>query len=414
MTPFAQGAFCSALFVAVTGLPAGAQEPPNAAASLCADRPGCRVDTVQDAGSDASGSPLQVAVLALPDADTFLPCRPHAQEYWVLAEGRAPEQILGLCNDGYGAARLGEDRVRVGDNRLAHDQSGGSNWRWTVAQTLQLSPLRVIEESLSGSWTLGPNEEIQRWDWRTLSGETEWWAPLCSSQEGVPEHLVEVSAFRFRPIPMLAPEMVPDTVVDAALGTCALRIGSGDTIWGDPDDGFAEDEWMRVAMIGPEELIVSLRQADWARGADNWLHDDHLELWLGPRVSYFHHCIGEDEQPVQWAILPFDDRVIPAHGNPTAAPRVVARQVTEEVDATVVTLRILLPEPVAGITVVFSRGDGEARQVWMTATSQVAFGDAASLGRTRLIHAEVATCTVRDGWLDLVDSGLPPAIHGLQ
>ena len=78
------------------------------------------------------------------------------------------------------------------------------------------------------------------------------------------------------------------------------------------------------------------------------------------------------------------------------------------------TLRIRLPEPAVGITVVFSRGDGEARQVWMAATSRLTFGDAATLGRTRLIHAEVATCAVRDGWLDLVDSGLPPAIHGLR
>ena len=412
MTPFVQGAFCSALFVAATALPAGAQEPPEAAASLCVDRPGCRVETVLDAGTDASGSPLQVAILALPDADTVLPCRPHAQEYWVLAEGRAPEQILALCNDGYGSAAMGEDHVSVGDNRLQHEQSGGSNWRWSVVQTIQLSPLRVIEESLNGSWTLGTNEETRRWDWRTLSGETEWWAPSCSD-DWTARHLIEVSPFRFRPIPMLAPQGVPDTFGDAALGTCALQIGGGDAIWGDAGDGFAEDEWMRVLMIGPEELVVSLRQARWARGADNWLHDDHLELWLGPRIAYIDHCIAEDEQPVQWAIMPFDDRIIPAHGNPTAAPRVVARYITEEAGATVVTLRIRLPEPAVGITVVFSRGDGEARQVWMAATSRLTFGDAATLGRTRLIHAEVATCAVRDGWLDLIDSGLPPAIHAL-
>ena len=381
------------------------------AQSLCANRPGCTVGDVLDAGTGPAGEALRVVPLALPSPDPSWPCRPHAEEYWLLASDQAPVRLLELCNDGYGAAGLGEDVVTVSDNRLSHVQHGGSNWRWSQSREFQLSPLRLLREGEQGYWTVGLNESDAHWDWHRFSGETRWWSPPCDTPEAQPDDSGQ-SAYAFHPIPMLHPEAVGAAGTDVTLGTCALEIGpnagTGYAIWGDAGAVFPDGGWMRVAMIAPDQLLVSVGQRGWATGADSWLHDDHLELWLGPRRTYFDHCIEDDEAPRQWAIMMADGRVVPAFGDPAEPPQVVSRTVRSDADAEIVSFRIALPEAPENLSVVFSKGDGRGSQLWMVATSRLQFGDAATLGQLRSIDAGAVQCVVRDGWLDLVDTGLLP------
>ena len=385
----------------------------TAAEALCAGRPDCAVRDVLDAGAGPGGERLNVAALSLPSPDDIVTCRPHAEEYWLLSPDSQPTRVLALCNDGYGAAGIGEDRVTVSANRLVHERTGGSAWRWSYSQEIQLRPLRVVAEHQSGFWSLSPdNYEDAEWDWRELFGSVTWWSPPCDT-EIVSLGTPDPAPYRYHPIPMLAADAAPDGYAAAALGSCGSQFNGdrrGHVIWGEPSDAFADGGWMRTLLVGPRELMVSVHQADWTTGAASWLHDDHLELWFGPRRSYFDQCLSADESPVQWAVMMADGEVLAAHGDPVDAPRLLSRTVQSEDAGETVTLRLALPNDVEGITVVFSKGDGQSRQLWMTATSRLAFGVLETLGQPRGVPAEAARCAVRDGRLDLVDSGLPAAI----
>ncbi len=378
---------------------------------LCADRPDCAVREVLDAGTGPAGESLRVAALALPSPDPSWPCRPHAEEYWLLASDAAPVRLLALCNDGYGAAGMGEDVVTVSANRLTHTQHGGSNWRWSQSRELQLSPLRLLQESDQGYWTVGLNESDAHWDWQRFSGETRWWSPPCDTPEAQLDDAWQ-APYAFHPIPMLQSEAVGTASTDMVLGTCALEIGpdagTGYAIWGEADAVFPDGGWMRVAMIAPDQMIVSVRQRGWTSGAASWLHDDHLELWLGPRRTYIDHCIEDGEAPRQWAIMMADGGVIPAFGDPVEPPRIVSRTARSDADGEIVSFRIALPEAPENLSVVFSKGDGQGRQLWMVATSALEFGAAETLGRTREIGADAVRCADHDGWLDLVEAGAQP------
>lgn len=401
------------LFVVGAGALAGQPAPIEAAVhtSLCASRAGCRVVSIDHAGADAAGDSLWVAALALPGSNDYGACRPYAQEYWLLSASGEPQLVLSLCNDGYGASGVGEDRVAVGANRIVHAQHGGSSWRWTIEQTIQLRPLRVVRERLDGYWALRPDQyEQAEWDWLTLTGRTDWWAPRCDDEAAIEQ--VPVDHYAFLPLPALAPQMVNGDSAAVTLGTCALELaGNAFTIEGDSAAGFAEGEWLRVALIGTEQLIFSVRQTHWNLGASDRLADDHVRLWLGQAANYFS-CVETPQAPQSWAVMPSDGAVIPIGAAPDDAPRVIARHTTEERDATIVTLRIVLPQPVSGITLGFSRSrDGRS---WIGATSGLDRTDVATLGRARPVGVTEAVCAVRDGRLELLDSGLPQTIHGLR
>ena len=67
----------------------------------------------------------------------------------------------------------------------------------------------------------------------------------------------------------------------------------------------------------------------------------------------------------------------------------------------IVTLHLELSEPMESLTVVLSRGDGKAKQRWLLASSQLAFGKAWTLGDTWPIPAEAAACAISEGRLDV-------------
>jgi hypothetical protein len=70
-------------------------------------------------------------------------------------------------------------------------------------------------------------------------------------------------------------------------------------------------------------------------------------------------------------------------------------------------MTLRLAEPLENATVVFSKGDGKKKQLWMLATSDLRFKRAASLGGFHDIPATAATCVLNEGRLDVETWGRP-------
>lgn len=405
------------IFVAA---PAAAQGVDAADQALCGTRADCRVVARSDAGRDAAGRALSVVEIGWPDDNGHRrACDPLRREFWLRADGAAPVRILALCNDGYGAAGIGEDEVTVEPNRLVHVRSGGSNWRWSAANVIRLSPLAVLHTEGGGWWTVGPNREERSWDWTQLAGRRRWWSPPClppgqtlSDEAGeAPSPL----PFEYAPIPRVAAEAMPAGALGAELGSCAFQVDAGGAtgfvLRGRAEPAAAAREYMRILAIGDRDVLITVGSGPWQTGAANWIHDDHLELWMGQLGGYIQHCIGRETIPSQWGIRIGDGRVFQGAGPGERRPEVVARRERRAGAARVVTFHLRLPPETHAFTAVLARGDGR-RQGRMIATARVRFGEASSLGSFEHIPAAALRCAVRDGRLDVVETGRAEMLAG--
>jgi len=384
-------------------------------AASCKAQSACRVAQQTAAGQGQDGADVAVVELVYeePPAESWaagLECRDGYREFWVV-DGSQESLLLELCNDGYGAAGVGEDAIEIGNNRLMHYQVGGSAWRWGSDVTYQLSPLGILHERSDGYWTLGANYSIGEWDWTDYAaGENEWWSPFCDAEGYVPDNegaLPEDAEIQhYLAIPRLYAESVPPGIFDASLGNCSLTLstetGRGWLVHGDAAEAAADAAWMRLLAYEPNRLAVSVRLPRLATGGRSWLSDDHIEIWQGPTMGYGTPCIDPQTPARQWAVRLSDGAVFAAHGEPTALPRVLARHSTLDTGSgVIVTLHLELSEPMESLTVVLSRGDGKAKQRWLLASSQLAFGKAWTLGDTWPIPAEAAACAISEGRLDV-------------
>ncbi len=406
--------------------------------AVCAGRATCAVLDVRSAGKDASGAPLFVVrattkpELADADRSSFAPgdCVPF--EHWLL-RAKAQEiverrEILRVCNDGYGAAGIGDDTITVAPNLFTHTQSGGSAWRWESTSTLVLSPLRLVRTESWNGHTLGANSERTSFDWLAFRGHTRWFRPPCPASGAPPETAKELDSSLVRddpeiyvhdPIPLVA---LPETFMTSswkttALGTCApiLDGGSG----ADGTRGFvvhgpaadAGDAAMRVVATGKEnayELFVEIVDDAFVTGSAKILHDDHLEIWWKDAdVDPSDMCIpgeagGGAGRLRQWGIRVSDGKLFPGVGAPTLATDPIVVDRADGKDATgraAVRLRIRIASAIDTITVVYSDGDDGKSQERLVATSRLKFGKSATLGRLLTIKPEEARCEVENGTL---------------
>src|SRR4030042_2845730 len=112
-------------------LPAqGAAQPTEA---VCRNRTPCRLVASHPAG--VGRSVFEIALHDRKDENWKHPdpkCAPY--EYWLAHHsddrGSRVQLLAALCNDGYGARGMGEDRVEIDDNRFTLAQIGGSAWMW--------------------------------------------------------------------------------------------------------------------------------------------------------------------------------------------------------------------------------------------------------------------------------------------
>lgn len=414
--PLRKAAIAAAALAAL-GMEADAQMADIGA--LCRQRQPCTLVTATPAGMDAQGRALTVIELNLGrKQDETRPhraeCEPYRREFWLRVAGVAePTRILELCNDGYGAAGVGEDEVEIGNNRLVHRRNGGSAWRWDVARTVQLSPLRVLAEAHCSYHNIAPGFTTTEWDWRRLSGETRWTPKRCSTRGGDDGDVgceAGKATRRFLAIPLLEGALERAGGKRLHLGSCAALIDEsgqrGYVLFGSPRAAGAE---LRALLISSRDLLVSVTDDAFVTAAPNWVNADHIELWLGHGRTNLE-C--ENEKPAnlrQWGIG-LDGKVHAGHGNPRTAPRVIARLERKIGARTQVTLHLFLPEDVDGLTLAYSKS-GAGRQQRLVATSPIRRTDATTLGGLWRVEPKAVRCAEKDGALELTDTGLPAILE---
>lgn len=413
-------AIALALVISASSGGASAQTPPDIAA-LCADRKPCTLVKATPAGKDAQGRALAVVELNLgkknPDNDSGderFSCRPYAREFWVRIAGVAePRRILSLCNDGYGASGVGEDDISIRPNRMIHGQQGGSAWRWNGAKTIQLSPLRVLSETSCSYHNVNIGYSATTWDWQRLAGAMRWFPQACKERadDNARPDWCDLGKAKHRHalIPRFDGALAAGTQVH--LGSCASAFdesgSNGYVIFGKPRRGGAE---FRALMTSGNDLIVTVTDTAFAAGAASWIDDDHVELWIGQDHSGLS-CNEAKIKLAQWAIG-LDGKVHHGAGDSASPPEVSSRSARSIGGRQQVTLRIRLPkledpdDHFRALTVVFSKSEG-GKQARLTATSPIKRGDDHTLSSIYKIDAKAMRCAVREGQLDLVESGLP-------
>ncbi|MCW5771597.1 MAG: hypothetical protein KIT16_08185 [Rhodospirillaceae bacterium] len=386
-------------------------------ADLCKQQRPCTLVKTTPAGTDAQGRKLTIVELNLGEKsadDPELKCRPYRREFWLRVEGRAvAQQVLDLCNDGYGASGVGEDDVTIRDNLLVHAQNGGSAWRWDVTRNIQLSPLKVLTEAHCSYHNISPGFTTTRWDWRSFSGEARWTPKRCAPARDQKEEdeaemgcVPEKAARRYVPIPMLEGALGANSAPLAHLGSCAGAIDDsgkrGFILFGKPGTGGAV---MRALMVSPRDLIVTITDDRFTLGAANWIDDDHIELWLGHGRTNLE-CEGDQPANLrQWGIG-LDGKVHAGVGNAKSAPQIVARLERTQGSKRQVTLHLRLPdEAVDGLALVYSKSVN-GKQARLVAYSPFKRSDPTTLGATWRLDPKGARCAVKDGQLDLVESGV--------
>lgn len=393
--------------------------PSSALDRICDDRTPCEKMRQWDAGTDDETA-LTVVEIALHDRGNEgrqpdrLDCAPF--EYWVVQaeddEVVDKHHVRRICNDGYGARGFGHDTISVEDNTLEHTQTGGSSWIWTRTEILQLVPPRVVEEHVSGELALDINYEDDVWNWDRPGGGVEWNAPRCDERNGPEQRPPEAGPYHYAHLMQIELE---DSFREGdwkttELGDCSLRVdaaGRGDdydggfVVHGDAADPRAAK--FRAVMGSPTELFVEIRDAEWIDGADNWIYDDHLEIWTGDRFRYANECLDLSD-PVQWGVALFDDELHPGYGDPEQPPFDVQRHEVRDGDEVErVRMKIEFESEPDALTVVYSDTEDGDSQQRLIATSDLDHGDPASLGRLRNIRSYQAGCRIEDGSLVFED-----------
>lgn len=407
---------------------------PTLKGTACAGRgPDCRIVRVQGAGTGADGVPLTVAEIGLGLADKpgDAPddgCREAegpsdgGREYWLIEGEQAPRKLFALCNDGYGASGVGEDTVTIAANRLTHVQAGGSAWRWSEERSVQLHPPQLLEtDSCSYSTVQPASGRRTRIEHPALRVRL---AVMAAADEAQTEALGSgcppaASDWNPQPAPgvrvALALPLVPAEAggllaSGQTLGSCALALAGngapGYLVHGRPDPQRHAE--LRVLAGGPDTLYVQLldpgRPAP--NPATNWVHRDHLELWLAPQRN---PDAGEDPRPdaaqlVQIGLTP-DGKTFAGLGKPPL-PKVERWDAKDAQDRPLTVLKLVWPQPVlaGGALLVYSQADND-RQSRLLATAGLI------KNRPQLLPAPqrpAVRCKVVDGALDAEADGSDP------
>jgi hypothetical protein len=359
-------------------------------------------------------------------------CHPYEYHLVVHIKGkiRARQLLSEACNNGYGAAGVGEDAISVdaATKTFTHKQSGGSNWRWDNTTTIGLDPIRTVSEGKSSSWILDEDGTSESWalNYDTFEGTESWSAPDCEGRRKQAEAAkkldggagVDESAASFYYEAVAVPRVelpaafVKDGWRTTALGNCGAPVDGdalGFAIYG--GKGRAADAAMRVVVSKDGVLFVEISDDRWTSEGKSWVKEDHIELWLtGPGGSGRPDRCYDDlpnppppEKPEpdpsrQWGIRISDGQVFPGFGSPEPLAGV-------EVVRKGGTARARIPvgdwlkseDQENAITVVYSDSDDGVRQKRLIATSQLdrRRGKQFSLGSVRIVDPAEATCVAK-------------------
>jgi hypothetical protein len=276
---------------------------PDQRASICGKRASCNVTAVHSAGA----AQVAEAHFALKDRPSDAPddgCGSPGSdqhdggvEYWLL--GPKPTKLLALCNDGYGAAGVGEDEVRFASDRMTHVQSGGSNWRWTNTDVYSLAPFRLLTEAGCSYFDAGNQGTASFVDYvrfRAIAVSRDYSYHWAEDDVGCPKVTPALlDAPKPRPdaksvvaFPLLTPangetqfHAIP---LGTTLGSCSTRLSTaggeaGFLVWGSPAARAAE---MRVLAPTSQTLLIQVFDpaAAMPPAGKSWLAGSHVEIWV--------------------------------------------------------------------------------------------------------------------------------------
>jgi hypothetical protein len=347
-------------------------------------------------------------------------CRPYEYHLIVHSRGkiRARQLLSEQCNNGYGAAGVGEDSVAVDKEArtFTHNQAGGSAWRWDHGVTVGLDPLRIVSFDESTFWTLDEEGTSKSGDWNhdTFDGHNMWPIPDCEGRRKQKEAGAgrDAGAFEENPasrsisaviVPRvsLPPAFVQDGWRTISLGDCGAFVdgdGHGYAIYG--GKGSAADASMRAVVSKEGVLFVEIADDRWTSGGKTWVKEDHVELWMAQSrtVVDAHECDPrpESDPSRQWGIRISDGSVFPGFGAP--APLAGVEVVRS---GRVARVRIPIADWIKGeddenaLAVVYSDSDDGLRQKRLIATSEVERGNVLTLGAVRTVAPAHATCVVK-------------------
>ncbi len=304
-------------------------------------------------------------------------------------------------------------------------------------ETVGLRPLAMREEhhtlehGAGGADLPYPHFELG-WDWARFAGE----GAIVESGDlaklsGCPKPGAAETPRPAVVLPALPenPRLAFDWRRDA-LGSCAAAFGGatgrGVALWGGPGAARAIPE-VRALAAG-STLYVDVRDPKPAAPAANWLDADHVEIWIGLHQDDPYRYPGPYSLAYQWGIGLADGKVHPGYGHPAEGPLVERAEKRGPDGTQIVAFAIHLVTPLfrsescdgkpvctpqpEGVALSYSAGDG-TRVLRLVSTDALCYGNAASLGVAFPIPADLATCAVRGGALEVerVDLAKGPADH---
>jgi hypothetical protein len=291
---------------------------PDQRAAICGSRETCTTTPV-DAGEGPGQVKLTVVDVHFGLADkpddapedgcigdresADAPDRDGGRELWLIAGGAAPKRILALCNDGYGAAGMGEDMIEVHPNLITWGQSGGSSWRWLSTRQIRLMPLAVVKEFDCSFHNVAPGTgTVTEIDRETLqarsvgaaaghkfSEDDEMGCPDWPGGDAALPAGPDYAGGYAIPFPNAGPtddgKGFPEGTV---LADCALELAtdglSGFMVHGKPiDEGAAI---LRAIKESDSSLLIQVfdptAAAELKSGkAKSWVGQPHIEVWVG-------------------------------------------------------------------------------------------------------------------------------------
>jgi hypothetical protein len=413
--------------------------------AICQTRKTCAIaPSLHNAGSSAAG-PLSVAELhfGLADKPDDAPdegciagdyeTRDGGVEYWLLEGSELPRLLLRLCNDGYGAAGVGEDEVTVAENRFVHHQYGGSASRWEETTTETLSPLRLVNVRSCSFHTLIPGSgELSDIDpaariARSVAVATD----PAKAEEESDENGAEVDCpdwpetAAFTPTPttgLIAGYDLPIHIVagdsidlpadDWSLGDCGFTMATdgrnGFIVFGQPAAATDVAEITALA-LAENELVLQVYDptaaaATAAAAGKSWVHRPHVELWLAP--DWDRETNPPADENLRQVGINLDGNVYAAKGGKDTLPKVARWQAKDAAGQSVTVLRLSWAENsypfLAGLGLVYSQAGG-GKQLRLVANTGIVKNRPLYLPRLvdpgRSLGDRTTACQLRDGVL---------------
>ena len=415
-----------------------AAEPSAAQKSaICGSRTTCAVAKTFDAGKSPAGDVLAVVEVHLglkdkPDDAPDSGCQNGDKydggvEYWLLDGSAPPKRILKLCNDGYGAAGVGEDDVTVGANQFVHRQMGGSSDRWDSTVTFSLSPFRALSERDCSYSNLSPNNgALTDIDYLTMSvrsiakdSAAKWgddvgcptWPP-GASEHFTPEPGPNLLGAYDLVVPIVgtevpAPKIPSGTVIGNCVPAMTTAGANGFIVFG---EAAAADQAAEIRVVAESLSSLTIQVYDPAAAgqtsASSWVNLPHVEIWTGLGTEGNRTRL-QFNQLAQIAI-DLNGKVYPGVGKKEAPPTVERWQGRDSAGHPVTVLRLTWAkgmEFLYGGAVVYSQAVA-GKQARLVATTGIVKNhplyvpDIISLPNG-MVEPKPGVCSIHDGRLML-------------